>query len=459
MHRNYVRWLLLACQCAATSVIAAPVLLISVDGLHPDYMLEADRHNLEIPHLRSFVTAGAYASGVIGVVPTITYPSHTTMLTGVAPAEHGIVSNTPFDPLSSNQEGWYWYAEDIRVPTLWSVLASTNRMSAAINWPVTVADRDIDVLVPEYWRARNMEDLKLLRALSRPEGVLEGLEARLGPFIEGYTDTVESDRIRARFALAILREHKPYFTAVHLIALDGTQHRDGPFVASAYATLEAIDAMIGELSTAALANDPRTVVAVVSDHGFIATHTAVNLRTRFVAAGLIRLEPAAGADASAKVASWDAQVWPAGGSAAIMLRDGADRGLRSHVAALLAELAADADNGIARVLPAEELKLSGGFPDADFLIEFAPGFYADSAHRGDFLTAATSKGTHGYLPGRPEMHAAFFVQGAGIAAGRALGVIDMRQIAPTLARVLEVALPGTAQPELPIGVSEHGHGD
>jgi predicted AlkP superfamily pyrophosphatase or phosphodiesterase len=446
---------MLACQCSAASAVAAPVLLISVDGLHPDYVVEADRHGLEIPQLRSFVTDGAYASGVIGVVPTITYPSHTTMLTGAAPAEHGIVSNTPFDPLLSNQDGWFWYAEDIRVSTLWSALEQTKLTSASINWPVTVADRNIDLLLPEYWRARNTEDLKLLRALSRPEGFLEQLEARLGPFIEGYTDTVESDQIRARFALAILREHKPYFTAVHLIALDGTQHRDGPFVASAYATLEAIDAMIGELSEAALANDPQAVIAVVSDHGFIATHTAVNLRTRFVDAGLIRLEAASAADGLPRVASWDAQVWPAGGSAAIMLRE-RDQESRSMAAALLAGLAADARNGIARVLPGAELGPTGGFPEADFLVEFAPGYYAGSAHRGDLLTPATSKGTHGYLPDRPEMHAAFFVKGAGVAAGRSLGVIDMRQIAPTLAGMLEVELPSAAQPALPISGAGHG---
>ena len=50
---------------------------------------------------------------------------------------------------------------------------------------------------------------------------------------------------------------------------------------------------------------------------------------------------------------------------------------------------------------------------------------------------ATSRGTHGYWPDRPEMHAAFFVKGRNIAR-RELGVIDMRQIAPTFAAILGV---------------------
>ena len=74
---------------------------------------------------------GAYASGVIGVVPTVTFPSHTTLVTGVSPAEHGIVANTPFDPRHTNRDGWYWYAEDIRVPTLWGAAKARGLKTAA----------------------------------------------------------------------------------------------------------------------------------------------------------------------------------------------------------------------------------------------------------------------------------------------------------------------------------------
>jgi predicted AlkP superfamily pyrophosphatase or phosphodiesterase len=445
--------ILLGCSNAAVS--EAPLLLISVDGLHPEYVIAADRHGVAIQNLRGFVESGAYASGVIGVLPTITYPSHTTMLTGVAPATHGIVSNTPFDPLMTNQDGWFWYAEDIRVPTLWNAVAETGRRTASVNWPVTVGERSIDVLLPEYWRAHNADDLKLLRALSRPEGILEQVEAHVGPFVDGYTDTLESDEIRTRFALEMLREHAPYFMAVHLIALDGTQHRNGPYVPSAYATLEAIDGMIGNLRAAALANDPAAVVAIVSDHGFVATHTAVHLRTRFVAAGLIRIEQAKTQDALPVVTAWDAQVWPAGGAAAIVLRDPSNRSVHDSVSRLLAELAAEPRNGVARVLTRAQLAVAGAFPEADFLVEFAPGYYAGAALRGDLLTPATSLGTHGYLPERPEMHAALFIQGKGIAAGRNLGVVDMRRIAPTLAAIMDVKLGGATAPALPVAAAEY----
>src|ERR1700759_4250287 len=81
---------------------APVVVLLSIDGLKPDYIIEADKNGLKIPNLRKLLTSGAHASGVQGVLPTGTYPSHTTMMTGVAPARHGIFYNPTFDPLRKN---------------------------------------------------------------------------------------------------------------------------------------------------------------------------------------------------------------------------------------------------------------------------------------------------------------------------------------------------------------------
>src|SRR5262245_51557099 len=90
---------------AALAASGAPVLMISIDGLRPDYVTRADEHGLKIPNLRRFVKEGAFAEGVTGVVPTVTYPSHTTLVTGVWPVQHGILSNTTFDPTNENMAG------------------------------------------------------------------------------------------------------------------------------------------------------------------------------------------------------------------------------------------------------------------------------------------------------------------------------------------------------------------
>ena len=117
---------------------APMVLLISVDGMKPEAVIDAQSHGLKVPNLRAFMADGAFSSGVRGVLPTLTYPSHTTLLTGASPAKHGIFDNTTFDPLLRNQRGWYWYAEDIKVPTLWDAAAAANLKTANIYWPVSV---------------------------------------------------------------------------------------------------------------------------------------------------------------------------------------------------------------------------------------------------------------------------------------------------------------------------------
>src|SRR5262249_30701724 len=151
---------------AALGQSAKPTLvMISIDGLRPDYVTAADALGLKIPNLRRFIKDGAFADGVVGVIPTVTYPSHTTLITGVWPAKHGILGNTMFDPLGKNQGGWYWYAEDIKAPTLWDAARQAGMTTASIQWPVSVGAR-VSWNIPEMWRANTDEDAKLIRALA-----------------------------------------------------------------------------------------------------------------------------------------------------------------------------------------------------------------------------------------------------------------------------------------------------
>src|SRR5262245_30620713 len=113
------------------------LICFGVDGLKPDYYWDADRHGLKIPALRALMARGSYSRAVEEVLPTIPFPSDTTLVTGVNPARHGIISNTPFDPTNENFGGWYWYAQDLRVKTLWDVAHEKGLVTAALDWPVT----------------------------------------------------------------------------------------------------------------------------------------------------------------------------------------------------------------------------------------------------------------------------------------------------------------------------------
>jgi predicted AlkP superfamily pyrophosphatase or phosphodiesterase len=198
--------------------------------------------------------------------------------------------------------------------------------------------------------------------------------------------------------------------------------------------------LLADLAAAAHAASPAAIVAIVSDHGFTALTHRVNLLIPFLRDGLVTstLDPVTQIP---KLRSWKAQPWSAGGMAAIMLHDPNDPGTERAVGELLQSLAADPNNGIARIEGRAEITRHGAFPGAAFLVVMKPGFYAAASFSGELVSEfPPGHGGHGFSPEYPEMHAAFFIAGAGIARGRDLGVIDMRQVAPTVAQVLGVSL-------------------
>jgi len=411
-----------------------PVVLISIDGLKPDYVLDADKHGLKIPNLRRIAAEGAHASGVTGVLPTVTYPSHATMVTGVSPAKHGVIANSPFDPFSKNLNGWYWYAEDIKVPTLWDACAKARIATSSVDWPVTVG-ANISFNIVQYWRAENAEDRKLIRALSTP-GLFAEAESALGPYTDGNDYSVAGDARRAAFNVYLLEKKKSRFHLSYFGSLDEEEHRSGPYSAQTFAALEQLDAVVGQVRAAAeKIGGGRAIICVVSDHGFKLTDKEVNVNSALREAGLIELNE------QGRVKSWRAFAWYGGGSAGIMVRDEKDDEARKIGRDVLNRLMGDPSSGVATVAEGAAARAMGGFPGAAFVVTLKAGFRLGTKLQGPVTAAVRPGGTHGYAPDVSEMNSSFFIAGPGIAAARDLGQIDMRDIAPTLASLLGVALP------------------
>lgn len=426
---------------AAPAVVRAdesrsPVLLISIDGLRPGDVLEADKRGLKIPNLRRFLKEGSYATGVAGNLPTVTYPSHTTLITGVAPARHGIVSNTTFDPRQINYGGWFWFAQDITAETLWDAARKAGHTTGNVHWPVSVGVSSLTWNMPQIWRSGHADDRKMLKALAT-EGLYAALEHDCGPYADGIDEGISADENRAKFAVRLIETKKPGFLTVYLAALDHEEHAFGPGSPQANSVLERLDVAVGKLVAAELAAHPQATVAVVSDHGFVATDTEISLFRPFIDAGLITLGP------DGKVASWDAMPWPSGGSIAVVLSRPDDAALNGMVAALLERLAADPVSRIAKVADRQEIARLGGNPQASFFVDLKPGALATGfVPDAPLSRPSRTKGMHGYFPALREMRSTFLVMGTGIAAARSLGEIDMRAIAPTLARRMGATLPG-----------------
>lgn len=439
MRRAALGALALTIGCAGLpgAALAGPVLLVSIDGLRPGDVLEAEARGLKLPNLRRFLREGSYATGVVGNLPTLTYPSHTTLMTGVAPARHGIINNTTFDPTQINNGGWYWYSQDIAARTLWDAARDAGLTTANVHWPVSVGARNVTWNLPQIWRSGHADDRKLLGALATP-GLLTALEHDCGAaYADGIDESLDGDRNRARFAVDLIRTRKPGFATVYLTALDHEQHLAGPGSASAHTVLEAIDGLVGDLVAAEQAAQSDAVIAVVSDHGFAATDTEINLFRPFLDAGLIRT------DKDGKVTGWDAMPWPSGGSIAVVLARPEDPALVAKVGALLAQVQANPAARIATILSRQEIAKAGANPQATFYVNLAAGALAGGWRGPDAPLSRPSvyKGMHGYFPSAPEMRSTFMVMGHQIDRARNLGEIDMRTIAPTLARIMDGRLP------------------
>lgn len=424
----------------AASQAGQAVLLVSIDGLRPDYILKADKHGLKIPNLRALVHEGTYATSVQGVLPSATYPSHTTIITGVFPAKHGIVGNKPFGGAVKDLDVWYTYAWDIRVPTLWDAATQAGYKVGSVSWPVTVGATSIAFNIPEFNLTRTAVDVQLTRGAATP-GLMAELAERAGPYITDVADATKRDWARTHYAVELLRKKHPRFLTVHLAATDHIQHRNGPFAASLWPALEEIDQMIGELRSAMLNDDANAVVCIVSDHGFAPVTKILALDAALVKAGFIILKGNGPTVASAGIVNWTAQSWSVGGSSAIVLKNPNDVATREKVKTFLHDLAVDPTNGIAAIFDEEAIRQWGGTPTAQFWVDMQPGFMVSEALQPTVVSVVSARGTHGYAPTHAEMGATFIIAGKGIVAGQNLGRIDMRSIAPTLARVLGVSFP------------------
>jgi predicted AlkP superfamily pyrophosphatase or phosphodiesterase len=416
------------------------VIVISIDGMKPQSYTEPDAHGLKVPTLREITRNGASSDGVQPVMPTVTYPSHTAMMTGVNPGTHGIVTNPAWDPFGQNYNGYRWYEEDIRVPTLWQLARARGLRTALIHWPVTVGAQ-ADILVPEYWRANIPEDLKILRALSS-RGILEEVAKQFPDFIAGITPPIQADAAFTDIACYAIGKIHPNFLILHLAMVDHEEHQHGPFSPEANAATETADAQVARVIAEAKKDGiwDSTVLVIVSDHGFVPISAAVRPGVLLHNHGLITLNE------KNRIIAWKASLITDGGSAYIYIHDPNDGETRQAVLELFRPLAGAPGSGIRRVANHDEIVAMGGDPDAFLALEAADQAVISGDYTGEFNGPTNIGGTHGYFPDRIEMRSSLLIYGLSIGAGK-IGNARMIDIAPTIARWLGVEVPnaqGTA---------------
>ena len=244
-------------------LLSAALLVVSVDGLDQRYL---ENLTLKIPNLRRILREGEFSAGVTGIVPTVTWPSHTTILTGTDAWSHGILSNR-----RPAEEGgdYYWSVNLLRRPTLLDAAAKAGLKTATITWPVTV-DAPVAFNLPEYFKRRKggSMDTASICSKAKPAALCSDITAKFPSFPQEWMD----DRTRTLATRYLIQRADAVF--VHLVDLDSEAHDNGPFTPEAHAVVERTDELIGDM-LAALPSGGRFVL--VSDHGFERAVKNVNL--------------------------------------------------------------------------------------------------------------------------------------------------------------------------------------
>ncbi|MDX2268265.1 MAG: ectonucleotide pyrophosphatase/phosphodiesterase [Bryobacter sp.] len=379
-----------------------PLVVVSVDGLDQRYLRDADKVGLKIPTIRKLMREGETSAGVVGVVPTVTWPSHTTLVTGVRPAEHGILGNRR--PRGETGD-YYWFANMIKVPTLWQATRQAGLKSATITWPVTVG-ADVDFNLPEYFRGRDGGSMDYVSIYERATpGLVEKIEA----FDSSFNQTWVDDRTRTLATVYLLKQERPDLILLHLVDLDSESHIYGPYTKEAYACLEKTDAYIAEILAAA----PKDyVISLTSDHGFERVDREINSTGFGVKLG-----------GSLKFRVFGGLLFPE-------TPETRERVLQSGI--------------LGREVPREEIaKFAPEQLGPNFLGAFEPkrneGFAYGALANTELYLPPHEKGNHGFWPGLPDYRSVFVLWGPGIRPAKK-PEMRMEEIAPRYAEILAVKL-------------------
>ncbi|WP_434037364.1 alkaline phosphatase family protein [Formosa sp. 4Alg 33] len=427
----YALTVLLLCQVsfAQDKKMSQHVVLISVDGFRPEFYLE---EKWPVPNLKHMVKEGVSATGVRGIFPSVTYPSHTTLITGSYPMDHGIYYNSPFE--EKGQTGrWYWEYDLIKTKTLWTAVKEAGKTSASFMWPVTVG-ADIDYNIPENWYLdSSYGKIKPMRDFESPEGFLKEMEEEVLGKLNDKTFNGDylnrEDRI-GEMAAYTLETYKPNFMSIHLFAVDHFQHEQGREGEKVYTSIAAVDRAIGKIKEAAIRAglEDQTTFIITGDHGFADIHSALSPNIWLVEEGLIEDKKDRG--------NWKAAFHTSGASAFLMVKNKGDNKTVEKVRKKLDELPSNIKK-LFRVVDRAELDEIGADPNAVLALAPIPGIAMSSKTNGDILSARTG-GTHGYYPDFKQIETGFVAFGAGISKSKTIEKMGLEDIAPIINELLDL---------------------
>jgi len=227
-----------AAEPAAAAPATHSVILVSIDGFRWDYL-----QKYEAPALRQLAATGVHALRLTPSFPSKTFPNHYTLVTGLYPEHHGIVSNSFYDPAfhdkfamgkpESNHESRWWEGGE----PVWITAEKQGVRSACYFWPGS--ETDIHGVRPSFYVPFNSK----LPSNDRVDGLLAWLD--------------------------LPAAQRPRFCTLYFDIVDHAGHLYGPESAETGAAVKQVDNAIARLLAGLAARGVRdtTDLVIVADHG------------------------------------------------------------------------------------------------------------------------------------------------------------------------------------------------
>lgn len=419
------------------------VILISVDGLSHSYLNDP---RAELPTIRELARQGAVADGgMVASFPTVTWPNHTTLVTGVTPARHGVLGNSYLDRKTVKSvtlltDPVYDKEDLVRVPTVYDAAAGAGLKTAGIVWPATRNAKNLHWNVPDMGRPDDWP------TFATSDWLAEMREAGLpvdkhSLWCKEASGGVQRDWLYTRMLAHVWKHHRPHLVLIHLVEVDHVEHRFGPNSPEAYWAVSYADDRVRDIVRTVQESDraDRTTIIVASDHGFFPIERDIRLNVLFK-----KLTTASGEPAVRSLSQ--------GGAAMIYILDETNR--KELTARIQEEL--KGVEGVEKVFAPSEFASVGQAPPAtderspDLWVAVQSGYTVTDSNEGEAVIVPRSHGgTHGYSPDHDDLLALLVLSGGKVESGVKLGRVSNLDVAPTIAELLDVPFPGTEGRPLP----------
>lgn len=413
------------------------LLVISLDALGAE-----DASFFEtLPNFQRILSGGARCFNVSSVYPSLTYPAHTSIVTGCYPRKHGIVNNTRFQ-FRRESPDWFWQRKYIKTTTLYDQVLKEGGTVAAFLWPVTARSK-ITWNVPEIFANRPWDN-QIFTSLRNGSPAFQAvLQQRFGHIRQGRRQPALDDFVTecVKYTLAVKR---PDLTLVHLTDVDTQRHLHGVRAPQVREAILRHDRRLGGILDILEENGlmDQTNVVILGDHYQKDTSMAIQMNYWLWQKGWLTVR-------AERLHQWQVYCKNCDGSAYVYIRKGSGY-LKDAVREFLRELAADADSGIEQLIEGRDGAAMGADPHCSFMLEAKDGYYFQDGLNGPFLSVENMDGitgpepmyaTHGYLPGKPGYQTVFMAKGPDVKENTDILSMCLVDEGPTLARLLGVTLP------------------